>query len=243
MDYKISIPKPCHENWGSMTPYEKGRFCSLCQKTVVDFTGKPKPEIVDYLLANADKNVCGRFGNEQLDSKPLHVTIPKSVFFNQPNFYRMFLLALFISMGSTLFGCKNDTTIGDVTVEDTVIVDTVQTDEAAIEVPLDTTMRHATLGIVASPTPDTLDLPPKPANLKSPGPTTGRVELSPAPPAAPKCTTGDVMMIPEEDLGQYVGKVRIEPDKDGKLPKLLPPPPPVQEYQAPKIQAKENSQR
>jgi hypothetical protein len=24
---KISIPEPCKENWATMLPYEKGRYC------------------------------------------------------------------------------------------------------------------------------------------------------------------------------------------------------------------------
>lgn len=35
---KVSIPKPCYENWNSMSIDEKGRFCSVCAKTVIDFT-------------------------------------------------------------------------------------------------------------------------------------------------------------------------------------------------------------
>jgi hypothetical protein len=35
---QINIPKPCHENWHSMTPKEQGRFCGSCDKIVVDFS-------------------------------------------------------------------------------------------------------------------------------------------------------------------------------------------------------------
>lgn len=56
----ISIPKPCSENWDSMSPNEKGRFCAVCSKTVVDFTEKTPAEIV-AILQNQYAKMCGRF--------------------------------------------------------------------------------------------------------------------------------------------------------------------------------------
>lgn len=60
-NYKLTIPKPCNENWNKMTPDEKGRFCSSCSKTVVDFTKKSTKEIQDYLIEKNGQRVCGHF--------------------------------------------------------------------------------------------------------------------------------------------------------------------------------------
>lgn len=60
------IPKPCHENWNSMTPQEKGRHCDVCSKVVVDFTQKTPVE-VDKIMNEAEGSVCGNFSIDQLN--------------------------------------------------------------------------------------------------------------------------------------------------------------------------------
>lgn len=62
---KITIPKPCHENWENMTADEKGRFCSVCSKTVQDFTAFSDEELVTVFAS--DENRCGRFREDQLE--------------------------------------------------------------------------------------------------------------------------------------------------------------------------------
>jgi len=62
---KLTIPKPCHENWDEMTPNEKGRFCSICSKTVKDFTKLSDAEIIHDL--SLDSNVCINASSHQLN--------------------------------------------------------------------------------------------------------------------------------------------------------------------------------
>jgi hypothetical protein len=101
--YKITIPKPCHEDWNKMTPNKNGRFCGSCSKNVVDFTNMMPDEIQDYFQQHS--NVCGRFKNSQLNS--LTIQIPNRVLYSQTHYHKIFLLALFITMGTTLFSCSD----------------------------------------------------------------------------------------------------------------------------------------
>ena len=105
MKYKITVPKPCHENWNAMTPEESGKFCSTCSKSVVDFTNMESTEVQEYFIQNKEQKICGRFKNEQLDS--VIIQIPQNILFSQLNVHKMFMLALLISMGTSLLSCQN----------------------------------------------------------------------------------------------------------------------------------------
>ncbi|MEN2399658.1 energy transducer TonB [Flavobacterium sp. MC2016-06] len=104
-NHKITIPKPCHENWDKMNPKDNGRFCLSCTKTVVDFTTMLPEEVQHYFISNQNKSICGRFKSEQLDERIIQ--IPSQVLYSQAHYHKMFLLALFITMGTTLFSCQD----------------------------------------------------------------------------------------------------------------------------------------
>jgi hypothetical protein len=104
-NYKISIPEPCSEDWNEMTPNENGRFCMSCSKTVVDFSSMLPEEIQHYFIQNQNEKICGRFKQSQLYT--ITIQIPNRVLYSQTNYHKMFLLALFIAMGTTLFSCVN----------------------------------------------------------------------------------------------------------------------------------------
>ncbi|MCB9205070.1 MAG: carboxypeptidase-like regulatory domain-containing protein [Flavobacteriales bacterium] len=63
---KLSVPEPCHEKWSEMTQSEKGRFCTSCQKEVVDFSILTDDQLINR-LSKATGKTCGRFHRVQLD--------------------------------------------------------------------------------------------------------------------------------------------------------------------------------
>jgi hypothetical protein len=74
--FSLSIPEPCTENWAQMTPCEKGRFCSNCQKTVVDFTGYTNAELAAFFSGRETESICGRFYVHQIENKVFSYTAP-----------------------------------------------------------------------------------------------------------------------------------------------------------------------
>lgn len=103
---KITIPKPCHENWNNMTVNEKGKFCDICTKTVIDFTKKSTIEVQEILLENKGKRICGHFNTNQLGS--VNIEIPNVIFSDNLSYTRIFTLALLLAMGTSIMSCKTD---------------------------------------------------------------------------------------------------------------------------------------
>jgi|JI10StandDraft_1071094.scaffolds.fasta_scaffold00166_34 hypothetical protein len=63
--FALTVPTPCHENWNTFTPTQKGKFCGACQKEVIDFTTWSEDEIKHYFRKSA-QSTCGRFKQPQL---------------------------------------------------------------------------------------------------------------------------------------------------------------------------------
>lgn len=151
--HKITIPKPCHEDWNKMTPDETGRFCNSCSKSVVDFTQMLPDEIQDFFIKNKGQKVCGRFQNKQLDS--LIIQIPNQVLYSQVHYHKMFLLALFIAMGTTLFSCKQENGYKQKIEKVEVVEDTLKIERIHVgDVPVN---ENDTLHVPPPPPPPKID--------------------------------------------------------------------------------------
>jgi hypothetical protein len=102
---RLSIPKPCHENWNEMTPNEQGSFCNVCAKTVVDFSLMSDEEVLGYFKNKSEEKTCGRFKISQLAPYEFRVDIRKVA---RGSFPKIFAASMFIFFTS-LFVCKSDT--------------------------------------------------------------------------------------------------------------------------------------
>lgn len=150
-NFKITVPKPCHEDWNIMTPEETGRFCNNCVKSVVDFTSMKTPEINAFISAHEGEKICGRFKKEQVATFSIH--IPQRVLRQNLPFQKAFLLVLFIVMGTSLFSCKNhdDAMLGEIV----VVKDTTKASQPlkgdTLSTPIDTVEEPKIMGIALPP--------------------------------------------------------------------------------------------
>lgn len=69
----LNIKKPCAENWDEMSSSEKGKFCSHCQKSVIDVSQYDDQQLATFLAAQKE-SICLRALTTQTD-RPLQQTI------------------------------------------------------------------------------------------------------------------------------------------------------------------------
>ena len=192
--FKITIPKPCHENWNTMTPKEKGRFCSSCAKTVIDFTKKTTEEIQEYLVENKNQRVCGHFYKKQLDT--ITIEIPQVAFQQQLSFQKLFVLALLFVMGTTLFSCQYSDGKKQ-KIENVILVDTIKKVEKGVDSFFLVNQKDSIVKPIKSKIPP----PPKPTTGIVICETNSKKET-----LIDITTTSDV----EEIIEEEVGKIAVE---------------------------------
>jgi hypothetical protein len=120
-DFHITIPKPCHENWDKMTPDEKGKFCSVCNKTVTDFSSHTKEQVIAS-LEKTGYDVCGRFPSAYISRV---VSYEKT----RVNSFRFFqsILAIVGLSGLFMGDAHAQNTVQDSTLKETVTTSTIET--------------------------------------------------------------------------------------------------------------------
>lgn len=62
----IQVPSPCHEDWSKMTPAEQGKHCSVCARTVVDFSAMSDEQVLSF-FSRPRGGTCGNFSSDQLN--------------------------------------------------------------------------------------------------------------------------------------------------------------------------------
>lgn len=94
----------CAEQWENMRVGVIGRHCFQCEKEVVDFTGKSKEEVVQYLIESKGRSVCGRVRQDQIDvyHEFVEVCIWKSYKAKRSSNLAFYLIA---ASGLSMTGC------------------------------------------------------------------------------------------------------------------------------------------
>jgi TonB family protein len=100
----IALSFVCPQNWGDMTICGNGRFCGICQKTVVDFTDKSQAEY-DAIVQKHDGQLCGRFTKKQMTPSRLFRDVP-SVNFAKAAAFAAFTLVSTSVEAQTVVGKK-----------------------------------------------------------------------------------------------------------------------------------------
>lgn len=63
---RLEIINPCQADWSKMTAAEAGRYCSNCEKTVLDFSALSKEEIIEK-VKNRKTPLCIRALKTEID--------------------------------------------------------------------------------------------------------------------------------------------------------------------------------
>lgn len=67
---KISIEKPCQEDWNQMqVTTENKRYCNMCQKNLVDFSLMSDSDIVKWFDTHQNEDTCGMWQKGQLNRR------------------------------------------------------------------------------------------------------------------------------------------------------------------------------
>jgi len=192
---KISIPKPCNENWNEMTPEQQGAFCKVCSKVVVDFSNMSDEEVINYFAKKKEEKTCGRFRVSQLSPYELKINL-RSVA-AQRSFPKIFAASLFIFF-SSLFVCKSDT--GERIMFNVVPVDMADTSSLALRA-----------DSVSTVTTDTTFFAP--------------IDSTEINPMIMGGMTVPVEEAVEVDTAIITGDVAVEPIMVGQMVAVQPPPP------------------
>lgn len=103
--HTIRLNNPCQQKWTGMQESSMGRFCSECQKEVIDFTQFTNAELIDYFTTNKIKEGCGRFLTSQLNTVKIPVDIGMFERRRTPK-WQKFLIVLLFCFGRSLFNAE-----------------------------------------------------------------------------------------------------------------------------------------
>lgn len=96
----LKLDNPCNEKWENMKPNERGSYCDLCSKNVIDFTKLNEIEISEIMKKSGNK-ICARLTHSQLNSPLLNLENNFDFNFPKSKVAAGLLLATSLTIGQT----------------------------------------------------------------------------------------------------------------------------------------------
>jgi len=97
----LKLNKPCSEEWSKLTATEKGAFCDLCSKNVIDFTQLSQTEI-SLTIKNSKEPICARVTHRQLNTPLFDFETQKNYKLPYSNIAAGLLIATALTSGQSL---------------------------------------------------------------------------------------------------------------------------------------------
>ncbi len=97
----LKLDNPCNEKWENMKPNERGSYCDLCSKNVIDFTELNQIEISKIMKKSGDK-ICARLTHSQLNAPLLNLENNFELSFPKSKVAAGIILATSLTLGQTL---------------------------------------------------------------------------------------------------------------------------------------------
>ncbi|EDP97062.1 hypothetical protein U8527_01930 [Kordia algicida OT-1] len=98
----LKLNKACSEQWDTMKPNEKGSFCDVCAKNVIDFTELSTLEISEKIKKSKGE-ICARLTKTQLETPLIDLEIQKNYKLPYSNIAATVLLASTLAIGNTAY--------------------------------------------------------------------------------------------------------------------------------------------
>ncbi|QSS96661.1 hypothetical protein [Psychroflexus sp. ALD_RP9] len=96
----LKLDNPCNEKWENMKPNEKGNYCDLCSKNVIDFTQLNQVEISEIIKKSGNR-ICARLTHSQLNSPLLNSQNNFDLNFPKSKVAAGLILATSLTIGQT----------------------------------------------------------------------------------------------------------------------------------------------
>ncbi|WP_124980476.1 carboxypeptidase-like regulatory domain-containing protein [Nonlabens xiamenensis] len=96
----LKLDNPCNEKWDNMKPNERGSYCDLCSKNVIDFTKLNQIEISEIMKKSGNK-ICARLTHCQLKSPLLNLENNFDLNFPKSKVAAGLILATSLTIGQT----------------------------------------------------------------------------------------------------------------------------------------------